>query len=156
MASRWTEDRHHAVLIKSRIHKTGGRWRFLKGLLRRLPVGWPGTARLRVGWGCGRCPRPPARRPGAAGSNPCCRTRSWTPRTGAASAPLPWGRRIYIYTDQYINTSEDGREQKQSLNLYQGILSRFSLENTTYVYCTNNTFCTLEHTVQCNPSIYTA
>lgn len=39
-----------------------------------LPVGWPCSARVRGGWGCGRWPRLPARLPGAAESILCCLT----------------------------------------------------------------------------------
>lgn len=74
----------------------------------RSPVGWPGSARARGGWGCGRCPRLPARRPGAAGSSLCCRPRSWTPRTGAASAPLPWERQRRTNTYRSIYQQIEG------------------------------------------------
>lgn len=66
-----------------------------------LPVGWHDIVRVRGGWGCGRCPRLPARRPGAAGSNLCCQRRLLTLQTGAALVPLPWERQIH--TGQYVN-----------------------------------------------------
>lgn len=128
MALCWTEGRRHARLphvvmkVKDFKRKMTGLW--------HLPVGWPGSAWLRGGWVYGQCPRLHARRPGAAGSNPCCQPRLWTPQTGAALVRLPWETDTSIHVQ--INISTDWRMDRgsRSRNLKSINICHISLENT--------------------------
>lgn len=128
MALCWTEGRRHACLphvvmkVKDFKRKMTGLW--------HLPVGWPGSVWLRGGWVYGQCPRLHARRPGAAGSNPCCQPRLWTPQTGAALVRLPWETDTSIHVQ--INISTDWRMDRgsRSRNLKSINICHISLENT--------------------------
>lgn len=72
-----------------------------------LPAGWHGSVWDHGGWGCGRCPRLLARRPGAAGNNPCYQPHLRTRRTGAALEPRPWGA-------ERDRENKDGEREKRS------------------------------------------